>query len=237
MIEIIQRIPCSLRMKSLSGDKIPFYVHEIKTITKKDRRYADYEAFESYRKDLYHQLIRGKDSSLDNRMKRQYRRILRKTRKQDHLLYRLLKFLNPDQIVDYGSCNGIKAHIFCLACPESTIYISSARSKTEITEISWFDLNQINRIAIHSDFMKILYFIKKNPYISHLIFIDGYCAPENIIHILNICIQYASCNTFLIIEDISKSKLKRKAWESLKTHKKILFSINLFYFGLIIFKK
>ncbi|WP_146203145.1 hypothetical protein [Mucilaginibacter oryzae] len=76
--------------------------------------------------------------------------------------------------------------------------------------------------------------------------LSGYNSPDwvmidasrgDIIHAFNDCLQYIQSQTIMLFFNIHRKMEIEAAWKVVKTNKRVMLSIDLFYIGLVFFKE
>ena len=68
-------------------------------------------------------------------------------------------------------------------------------------------------------------------------YIDGNHTKEATINYFNLLLPKCNENTVLIFDDINWSEGMREAWQHIKTHERVKLSIDLFFIGIVLFRK
>ena len=158
--------------------------------------------------------------------------------KQAQLLFRLVNFFQPTQIIELGTSLGI-----------STAYLASANSKTTVITIEGSEdiaeiakqnfkllkLKNIEQIVgdFNNEFPKLL----KNHKNFDFVFIDGNHREQPTINYFKQCLEKANENSVLIFDDIYWSEEMMQAWEEIKNNNKVTITIDLFFMGIVFFRK
>jgi predicted O-methyltransferase YrrM len=70
-----------------------------------------------------------------------------------------------------------------------------------------------------------------------LVFFDGNHRKEPTLHYFKACLQHADENTVFIFDDIHWSPDMQDAWEEIGRHESVTSTADLFFFGLVFFRK
>ena len=157
-----------------------------------------------------------------------------------HFFYRLSKASRIKNILEIGTNLGISGQYFIKALEgkKNTKFISmeGVKGLCEIASTR-FDLisDQNHFEVVHGLYDKSL----KNIVISNiyfdLVFIDGNHRYEATLKYFELLKNNLSDNAIVVLDDIHWSSGMRRAWREICTQKGIVFSINFFKLGLIIF--
>ncbi len=157
-----------------------------------------------------------------------------------HFFYRLSKASSIKNILEIGTNLGISGQYFIKALEgkKNTKFISmeGVKGLCEIASTR-FDLisDQNHFEVVHGLYDKSL----KNIVISNiyfdLVFIDGNHRYEATLKYFELLKNNLSDNAIIVLDDIHWSSGMRRAWRDICTQKGIVFSINFFKLGLIMF--
>lgn len=159
------------------------------------------------------------------------------TKKYGRLIYQLIKYFNPSEILEFGTSVGI-----------STLYIAKASSKANITTIEGVkeksamaqklaqELNITNIHFICTEFDSGLSEILGKVNNLDFVFFDGNHTQKATLKYFIACLNKAHNDSIFIFDDIHWSKEMEEAWRTIINHKKVKVSIDLFRLGIIIFK-
>ena len=72
---------------------------------------------------------------------------------------------------------------------------------------------------------------------SKLFFFDGNHHQEPTLNYFNQCLEYSKNDSVFIFDDIHWSDEMEEAWEEIKKNPKVTITIDLFFMGLVFFRK
>ena len=161
-----------------------------------------------------------------------------KSKKFGQLLYRMVKFYQPQTILELGTSLGITTSYLAKANTGSkVITMEGAKEIIAVAKENFNHLRVQNVEIAEGDFSKTLPTAIGQLSTVNLAFIDGN-------HRLRPTIQYfetilAKTNNFsiLVLDDIHWSKEMEQAWKYCKDHSSVTLSIDLFFIGILIFRK
>ena len=157
--------------------------------------------------------------------------------KKVNLLINICEFFNFESILEIGTSVGLGTSTMRIANREAKITTLEGCSNTaEIAKklFSEFNLNNIDLIT--GDFNKTL----PNTIINNqfdFIYFDGNHQKEATIKYFNLCLPSVQNNSVFIFDDINWSVEMQAAWEEIKKHPAVSVSIDLFYWGIVLFRK
>lgn len=154
------------------------------------------------------------------------------------LLYRLVKDLQPRNMIELGTCLGTTslylgnaapdAQLYTLeGCPETAKVAAEVFEKANITGIEQVIGNFHDTLPGEIDGLDQLDFV----------FVDGNHQKVATIEYFEWCLPKVHENTLLIFDDIYWSEGMKQAWEIIKAHPQVTVTIDLFWIGLVYFKK
>jgi predicted O-methyltransferase YrrM len=161
-----------------------------------------------------------------------------KSKKFGQLLYRIVKFYQPQALLELGTSLGITTSYLAKAKPgANVISMEGAKEILTIAKENFRGLQLKNIETVEGNFEDTLPAIISRLSSVDLAFIDGN-------HRLQPTIQYfetilARTNNFsiLVLDDIHWSEEMEQAWEHCKDHSSVTLSIDLFFIGILIFRK
>ena len=161
-----------------------------------------------------------------------------KTPKLAQLIYRLAKNTNPQVVVELGTCLGITTAYFAKACPTArVISIEGCPETAAVAQQNFTDLGLTN-IELHTgNFDVILPDIIAEQSTLDFVYVDGNHRKDATLNYFEWCLTKISENSLLVFDDIYWSKGMEEAWIEIKNHPEVTLTIDLFWIGLVFFKK
>jgi predicted O-methyltransferase YrrM len=158
------------------------------------------------------------------------------TLKRAQLLYRIIKYFEPQHILELGTSLGIATQAMALGASErQVITIEGCPNITNFTKQQLASFN-INNVTLKTgEFDKVLSKIQENTF--DLVFLDGNHNKEATLRYFNALIDKTHNDSIFIFDDIHWSKDMIEAWETIKTHPKVTVSIDTFFWGFIFFRR
>jgi predicted O-methyltransferase YrrM len=161
-----------------------------------------------------------------------------KPEKYAQLLYRLVKHYEPETIIELGTSLGITTSYLALANPRAKVYtVEGSQSVSAIADANFHELKIKNIKLFHGNFDNVLPVILKDISYFSLAYIDGnhrYTPTINYFHQL---LAKSTNDTILIFDDIHWSEEMEEAWEEIKSHPAVQYTIDIFFLGFVFFKK
>jgi predicted O-methyltransferase YrrM len=161
-----------------------------------------------------------------------------KSQKYGQLLFRLSKHFHPSRILELGTSFGI-----------STLYLQAGTDQAEMTTMegctaiaavarqNFLDLRIPNIRLLEGTFENLLPTYLKGIEKTDLIFFDGNHRLQPTLDYFRLCLKNAGNDTLFIFDDIHWTDEMTLAWEEIKNHPSVTITIDLFFLGLVFFRK
>lgn len=161
-----------------------------------------------------------------------------KQKKIGQLLYRMGVYFNPDNILEMGTCFGITSSYLAMSLPKQTLVTmegAPAIAKEAQTTFDSLDLKNIH--IVEGDFATSLpAYLNSIPHIG-MVYIDGNHRYAPTIEYFKLLLSKVNEHSVLIFDDIYWSSEMEKAWAEIKKEKDVTLTIDLFYIGIVFFRK
>lgn len=224
----------------------PFAYEFYTNLLKDERRYYSFRAIEQRRYQLLrnHSVLQATDLGAGSKFQRTTRsvsdvaRYSAKRAKYGQLLYRMVNYFNPKNILELGTSLGI-----------STAYLASARSHSQVTTLEgWpeilelaketFKVLKLNNITtVQGNFDATLDGVLESIPAIDLAFIDGNHQEEPTLRYFEKCLTKVHNNSILIFDDIYWMPGMENAWNKIKAHPDVRLTIDTFHVGIVFFRK
>lgn len=227
------------------GIHSPFVFQLVTQVLNDKRNYEDYKRIEHQRS-----LLLGNESIIEvddfgagsvkglkkQRVVQQIAASSLKPKKYAQLLYRLVKYFESKEVLELGTSIGI-----------TTSYLASANKDAQVTTLEGahsiaalarqtFDALQLKNInLITGNFDETLTSVANKNY--DFIFIDGNHRKEPTLRYFNLLQSCVYNNSLMVFDDIHWSKEMEEAWEEIKNHSSVTLTVDLFFIGLVFFRK
>lgn len=238
-------------IKSYSRFKIhsPFVFELIEKVLRVKTKHPDFYFIEKYRKSLSRNrtIVETVDFG-EKSGKKHYistfeklgllvkNRSVRKA--QGRILYRLNRYFKPQTILEFGTTAGISAAYLKLPVPDSKLVTMEGCASLADVASSTLRALQVENAEIKiGDFEVSLPDVLQNVETLDMVFFDGNHRFEPTVEYFNQCIEKANENSFFVFDDIHLSPGKEKAWKIIKKDPRVTVSIDLFWMGIVFFRK
>ena len=206
-----------------------------------------YEGIENLRKQLLNddrEIVvtdLGAGSHVNNNKHKKVSQIAKnalKPPKMAQLLYRVAADLNPKNIIELGTCLGITSLYLQNAAPNAKIFTLEGCPQTAGVTQQEFDKAGAKDIKlIVGNFNNTLPGLINSLPRLDFVFIDGNHQNEATLNYFNWCLPKVHENSLLIFDDIYWSDGMKQAWAEIKAHPQVTITVDLFWIGLVFFKK
>ncbi|MGM5470783.1 O-methyltransferase [Flavobacteriaceae bacterium LMO-SS05] len=151
------------------------------------------------------------------------------------LLFRIVKYLKPQQILELGTSLGMATQAMALGNEDA--HVSSIEG---CPHVSAFAKQQLDRFQIQNLTLKTGRFEDELPTLAQhqwdLVFFDGNHQKAATLQYFETLLPSATTHSVFIFDDIYWSKGMTEAWELIKQHPKVSVTIDTFYWGLVFFR-
>ena len=161
-----------------------------------------------------------------------------KPAKYAQLLFRLVDHFQPTTILELGTSLGISSAYMATANSKSKlITIEGCKEIANIAKTNFEKLELKNIEQIVGNFDEVLPDVLKNINQLDFVFFDGNHRKEPTLNYFKQCLEKANEKSIFIFDDIYWSAEMKEAWEEIKKNEKVTVSLDLFYMGIIFFRK
>jgi predicted O-methyltransferase YrrM len=157
------------------------------------------------------------------------------TLKRAKLLFRMVQYLRPKQVLELGTSLGIATQAMVLGHHEATL-----TSIEGCPNSSAFARQQLDTFNIQNIILKTGRFEEHLPTLNKhhwdFIFYDGNHQKEATLQYFEQLLASVHNDSVFIFDDIYWSKSMTSAWEFIKQHPKVTLTIDTFFWGLVFFR-
>lgn len=182
----------------------------------------------------------GAGSNFGNAHKKPIRKIARHALSPPEdlqMIYRLIKHLQLQNIVEIGTSLGISsAYLASAVSPASMYTLEGCKETAKVAQMNWKKLGIDNIKLIEGEFSKTLPETLTRLERVDLVYFDGNHRYEPTMEYYNLCIEKADENSVFIFDDIYWSREMTKAWNEIKTRQEVTLTIDLFNLGIVFFR-
>lgn len=229
------------------GVHSPFVFNFIRFVLNDENQYYAYDSIESLRKKLLsdEQLIQvldlGAGSSNTSSNERKLKDIARwtlKPAKYAQLLFRLINYYQPKNTLELGTSLGITTAYLAAANKSRGVYtLEGAPAIAAIAKQHFNQLYLTNIEQITGNFNDTLQPLLKRLQTVEFVFVDGNHRKEPTLQYFTWLLPHLTDNTIIVFDDIHWSAEMEAAWKEIIQHPSVTCSIDLFFVGIVLFRK
>jgi predicted O-methyltransferase YrrM len=161
-----------------------------------------------------------------------------KPKKFSQLLFRIARFYKPETILELGTSFGITTSYLASGnTGANVISMEGAKSIAKVAEENFKKLGIHNLKIIQGNFDKTLPSFLADTSTIDLAFIDGNHRKEPTINYFEQLLPKLNNDSILIFDDIHWSREMEEAWHIIQSHASVTLTIDLFFIGLVFFRK
>ncbi|MFM7023545.1 MAG: O-methyltransferase [Flavobacteriales bacterium] len=183
----------------------------------------------------------GAGSQFGNGRKRKIKDIAQraaKPQKFGKLFFRLALHLQAKNIVELGTSLGLSTSYLAAANKSTKVHTLEGCPETAKVARKVFDSLKLNNVEItvgnfDETFEKVLRQLSSLDFV----FIDGNHQYEPTVRYFQQCLPLIHENSVIIFDDIHWSEGMEKAWKEIQQHPDVTATVDLFFIGLVFFKK
>lgn len=229
------------------GTHSPFVFDFITKVMNEKTVYPAYAVVEKLRNKLLHDKRTlaiedmGAGSSVSSSNQRTVASIAKhaaKSAKIGQLLFRMVRYYQPQTIIELGTSLGITSSYLSLANPDAALYtLEGAKEVAAIARSNFNNLQLKNVRLVEGNFDKTLPQLLTEQPKADFVFIDGNHRQEPTERYFDQLLSNVHNDTILVFDDIHWSREMEAAWKTIITHPAVLCSIDLFFIGIVFFRQ
>ena len=229
------------------GMHSPFVFEFIAKVLNDKTVYPEYEKVEALRNILLDNSTVlevedfGAGSVIDKKSKRSISSIAKnaaKPKKFGQLLFRMVKYYQPAIILELGTSLGITTSYLSLAKPGAILITMEGSDEiANVGKQNFKALELKNVELIEGNFDNTLSSVVRGLSSIDFAFIDGNHRKEPTERYFKELLAKTNNDSILVFDDIHWSREMEAAWEIIKDHEAVRCSIDLFFIGIVFFRK
>ncbi len=208
--------------------------------------YPEYSVLKNYRKILLENknFIEVTDFGAGSRVfksnKRQISKIAKTAGisvKRAELLFRIVRYFQPESILEIGTSLGLATSALSLGNPNSKIISLEGCAQTQLQcqlQLQKFNIKNVN--LINTEFSSYLKSFDFRLSTFDFIYIDGNHSLKATINYFELLLPTITNDSVWIFDDIHWSQEMENAWEIIKNHPKVKVTIDTFQWGIVFFR-
>ncbi|MFN8291768.1 MAG: class I SAM-dependent methyltransferase [Chitinophagaceae bacterium] len=161
-----------------------------------------------------------------------------KSKKIGQLLFRMIRYYQPQHIIELGTSLGITTSYLALARPTSSlITMEGAAEVAGVARANFVRLQLQNVLLEEGNFDNTLPRVLAGTATVDFVFIDGNHRQEPTERYFQWLLKKCSNDTILVFDDIHWSREMEAAWETIKGNPSVRCTIDLFFIGIVLFRQ
>lgn len=161
-----------------------------------------------------------------------------KPKKWSQFLFRIIKFYNYETVVDLGTSFGITTAYLAKANTNVQVYTFEGCPETlKIAQSTFQNLDIQNVRCVQGNIDLTLEDTLEKIKQIDLAFFDANHKEEPTMRYFEQCLKLKTENSCFVFDDIYWSEEMKNAWNWVKSHEDVSISIDLFFVGLLFFRK
>ncbi|WP_374165714.1 O-methyltransferase [Arcticibacter sp. MXS-1] len=233
--------------KTRHGVHSPFVYRLIDEVIYDFNHRSEYNDIEQLRSELLsdRRLISitdlGAGSHVNNNKRKEVRQLAKSALKPPalaKLIHRLTNDLKPHNIIELGTCLGLTTAYLAKAAPDARVISIEGcpeTAKVAAENLARLDLDRVS--VLTGNFDEVFPRVLAGQQTADLIFVDGNHRKEATLNYFHWALPHMKDEGMMIFDDIYWSKGMEEAWEDIKAHPDVTVTIDLFWIGLVFFRK
>jgi predicted O-methyltransferase YrrM len=234
-----------LKSSNQHGVHSPFVYDLVTTCFYDKKDYSEYQKIKAFRNELLQNsdAIEITDFGAGSRVFKSNTRnissIAKNTGipfKRQKLLFRITNYFKSETVLELGTSLGLGTAAMAFA--NDSIKITTVEGCKNTARVAEAIFNKYYLSSIQLQNATFEDFFNKNLSDSYdLVYIDGNHNKNNTLQYFEYLLDRINDNSVLIFDDIYWSEEMTEAWNQIKEHPKVTVSIDIFYWGIVFFRK
>lgn len=245
MYRLLSYIRFWWRSTDAYGVHSPFVYELVTRCLREKTAYPEYQRLDAFRQSLLDDdgEIEMTDFGAGSRVFKSDRRKVNAiakhagmSRKRARLLFRLLRYFQPESILEIGTSVGLATSALSLGHREGKVTTLEGCPQTAAVARNRFERSGMDNIEVQvGEFSALL---ASDLLTSHhrLIFFDGNHTQEATLSYFEILLPHVQDDDIWIFDDIHWSEGMQAAWETIKAHPAVTVTIDTWQWGLVFFR-
>lgn len=237
-----------LRSGNAHGLHSPFVFGLYTSVVRHTGQYRAYAAVEERRRQLLASPARisvtdlGAGSHTGAGQQRRVADIARtaaKPRKLAQLLFRLVNYLRPATVLELGASLGLTTAYLAAADSRHRVVTFEGCPNVAAVARETFAALKLHNVEVVEGNLDATLDATLAALGSPVdfVFFDGNHRYEPTLRYFEICLAHRTDNSTFVFDDIHWSEDMERAWETIKAHPEVRLTVDLFFFGLVFFRK
>ena len=152
------------------------------------------------------------------------------SRKQSRLLYRMVRYFEPDSVVSFGHMSALNASAMALGHMLTKVYLEQSESFLETLN----SMGVVNVSLIQPSEFDSTHFRRLN---TGYVFFSRDSFEEDTWDYLVDCLNIKTAGSVFIFEGIHHNKAMEDAWEEIKGNEDVSLTFDLYCIGIVFFRE
>jgi len=154
------------------------------------------------------------------------------------LIFRLVAHFGPKNLIELGTCLGVTSLYLHKANPSARLITIEGCREIASVAAKNFEISEAKNIKLLiGNFDVVLPEVLKTEQKVDFVFIDGNHTEEATLRYFDWILPKAYDKTVVVFDDIYWSEGMKSAWKKIKQHPQVSVTVDLFWIGLVFFKK
>lgn len=155
------------------------------------------------------------------------------------LFYRMVQEHQPSNILELGTSLGVTTLYFAKSNPDCQVFTFEGCPHTAEIAAENFRQADVNNVEIITGNIDdtLIPFLSKLKEPLGIAYFDANHRYEPTVNYFTQCLPYVNNDSVFIFDDIYWSKGMTQAWEEIKAHPDVTMTVDLFWIGLVFFRK
>jgi predicted O-methyltransferase YrrM len=159
------------------------------------------------------------------------------SKKKAKILIKTINYFRPANILEIGTSLGLGTSAIKIANESAAIITLEGCTETSEIARKLFNKNNFNAINIvNGNFSETLPKYTQNKQFDFILF-DGNHTKKATLSYFEACLKTIHNDSFFMFDDIYWTAEMQEAWSAIKGHSKVTITVDLFYFGIVFFRK
>ena len=151
-------------------------------------------------------------------------------RKQSRLLYRMVRYFEPDSVVSFGHMSALNATAMALGHMQTKVYFEQSESFLETLN----SMGVVNVNLIQPEEFDSSRFRRLN---TSFVFFSRDSFEEDTWDYLVDCLNYKTADSVFVFEGIHHNRAMEDAWEEIKANEDVSVTFDLYCVGMVFFRE
>jgi predicted O-methyltransferase YrrM len=154
--------------------------------------------------------------------------------KYGELLFRMVRYFQPQNIIEMGTSLGISGLYLSSGNENAIVFtLEGCNNTLNVAKEVFASAGKSNIVAIQGNFNNSLPELIKSLDTLDFVLFDGNHTYEATIEYFKLCLEKANNKSVFVFDDINWSEGMNKAWEEIIRNEKVTVSIDIYKYGIV----